>query len=120
MKVFKITMNADSKKEFFIEANNREEAVDLLDKIYLQTELITFDESDVVLVTTDIKEVKYDTTTEENEELLEDIFQQEDEEEFEENEEADEWNNQINKVEICCPKCKNCTDITNIIEDYVS
>jgi hypothetical protein len=58
MKKFKVTMIGTSIKEIFVNAKNKEEAMDKVDKYYLDEEKINFNDEDIKHMMVRCKEIK--------------------------------------------------------------
>lgn len=53
MKIYETTLNVEFQKKIKIKANNGDEAMDMLEDIFTNTNLISFNEDDIVSVSTE-------------------------------------------------------------------
>ena len=73
MKTFNVALNANFRKEIKVKANNRDEALDFVQDIFFDTDLISFVESDIVSIESDCDEYtddEDDTESDSDEEHL--------------------------------------------------
>lgn len=117
MNTYKIELKTNLNKEFIVSANNEKEALEFVEKTFLNTNLLDFSNKDILSVDAKI--------VEKNNKKIEDFFEDNDENSCEEMQEIleetlDKIREEIpeEEREYCCPECGYHLLIDDIIEDF--